>query len=336
MIDEHGLSVLPITSLGLDYAVGKERISSGIPRLDTMLGGEGYYRGSSILVSGSAGTGKTSLAATFADAACRRGERCLYVAYEESPRQIVRNMASMGLDLGRWERKGLLAFRAARSTLYGLEQHLVTIHKFVEEFRPAVVVVDPITTMRSIGDEGEIQIMLTRVVDLLKRKGITGLFTSLSDTDLKEHGGAGISSLMDTWIVMRNVESGNERNRLLSILKSRGMAHSNQMREFVLTDRGIQLTDVYAGQGVVLTGSARMIQEAKDRAQEIVERDEAALRRRELEQAQRRLQAQVSDLMAQSELLEEERDILKEREKARADTNATDRERIARVRGADE
>jgi circadian clock protein KaiC len=335
IIDKHGLKVLPVTSLGLDYAVGKERISSGIPRLDTMLGGEGYYRGSSILVSGSAGTGKTSLAAVFADAACRRGERCLYVAYEESPRQIVRNMASVGLDLGRWERKGLLAFRAARPTLYGLEQHLVSIYKHVEEFQPAVVAVDPITTMRSIGDEGEIHTMLTRVVDLLKRKGITGLFTSLSETGWNEHGGAGISSLMDTWILVRNVESGRERNRLLSILKSRGMAHSNQMREFVLTDRGIQLIDVYAGQGEVLTGSARIIQEARDSAHEVVERDKAAQRRRELEQAQRRLQAQVSDLMAQSELLEEERDRLKQREKARADVDATDRERIGRVRGAD-
>jgi circadian clock protein KaiC len=335
MIDQHGLSVLPITSLGLDYAVEKERISSGIPRLDTMLGGEGYYRGSSILVSGSAGTGKTSLAATFADAACRRGERCLFVAYEESPRQIVRNMASIGLNLGRWERKGLLAFRAARSTLYGLEQHLVSIHKAVEEFNPAVAVIDPITTMRSVGNEGEIQIMLTRVVDLLKRKGITGLFTSLSETGWSEHSDAGISSLMDTWILLRNVESGSERNRLLFILKSRGMSHSNQVREFVLTERGIQLTDLYTGQGKVLTGSARMIQEAQDKAQEIVERDKTAQRRRELEQAQRRLQAQVNDLMAQLELLEEERERLKQREKARADADATDRECIARVRGAD-
>jgi circadian clock protein KaiC len=300
-----------------------------------MLGGEGYYRGSSILVSGSAGTGKTSLAATFADAACRRGERCLFVAYEESPRQIVRNMASIGLNLGRWERKGLLAFRAARSTLYGLEQHLVSIHKAVEEFNPAVAVIDPITTLRSVGNEGEIQIMLTRVVDLLKRKGITGLFTSLSETGWSEHSDAGISSLMDTWILLRNVESGSERNRLLFILKSRGMSHSNQVREFVLTERGIQLTDLYTGQGKVLTGSARMIQEAQDKAQEIVERDKTAQRRRELEQAQRRLQAQVNDLMAQLELLEEERERLKQREKARADADATDRECIARVRGAD-
>jgi len=330
MIDEHGLSVLPISALGLDYAISDARISSGIPRLDAMLGGDGYFRGSSILVSGAAGTGKTSLAAAFADSACRRGERCLYLAYEESPRQIVRNMASVGYDLGRWERKGFLRFRAVRSTLYGLEQHLVSIHKQVEDFKPTIAVMDPITTMTAIGDDTEIQGMLTRVVDMLKSKGITGLFTSLTHEGTKEASDAGISSLMDTWLLLRNIETGSERNRLLFILKSRGMAHSNQVREFMLTRNGIKLTDVYVGQGkVLLTGSARMMQEARDQADERIDRDRTAQRRREIEQAQRRLQAQMNDLMSQSSALDEERERLKEAERKRAEMSATDQGRLS-------
>lgn len=336
MIDEQGLSVLPISSLGLDYPVNGTRISSGVPRLDTMLGGRGYFLGSSILVSGTAGTGKTSLAAAFADSTCRRGKRCLFLAYEESPKQIMRNMATVGYDLTRWERKGLLRFRAVRSTLYGLEQHLASIHKHVQDFKPATTIVDPITTLTTIGDEAEIQAMLTRVVDMLKSKNVTGLFTSLTHDDAEEHSDAGVSSLMDTWILLRNIEMGSERNRLLCILKSRGMAHSNQVREFVLTNNGIQLTDVYVGQGQVLTGSARMIQEARDQADKNINREQATQRRREIEQAQSRLQAQMNELMAQSSLLEEERERLKEIERRRADISMTESGRIARFRGADQ
>jgi circadian clock protein KaiC len=334
MIDEHGLSVLPISSMGLDYAVSEARMSSGIPRLDAMLGGEGYYRGSSILVSGTAGTGKTSLAAAFVDSACRRGERCLYLAYEESPRQIMRNMASVGYSLGRWDRKGLLRFHAVRSTLYGLEQHLVTIHKQVEEFKPTVVVVDPITTMRSIGDQTEIQAMLTRVVDMLKGRGITALFNSLTeDRRLNGQSDAAISSLMDTWLLLQNLESGGERNRLLFILKSRGMAHSNQIREFILTNKGIVLKDVYTGQGEVLTGSARLVQESRDNAKAVLSRDETARRRRELTHAQRRIQAQVDDLKAQSALLEEELTRTTRAEQTRTDISMAEQAKLAQSRG---
>ena len=335
MIDEHGLQILPVTSLRLDYPVTKTRVSTGIPRLDSMLGGEGYYRGSSILVSGSAGTGKTSLAAAFIDGACRRGERCLYFAYEESPKQIIRNMAAIGYELSRWETKGLLQFQAVRSTLYGLEQHLVSFYKYIEQFNPAIVVIDPITTMRAIGDPMEIQAMLTRVVDILKTKGITALFTSLIETSVHEQGDVGISSLMDTWLLLRNIETGGERNRLLFILKSRGTAHSNQVREFILTSKGIQLTDVYIGEGEVLSGSARMVREAKDRAEQLAGRDKSAQRRREIEQAQRRLQGRLNDLMAQSTVLEEELKRLKQAEQQVAVTNATDRARMADWRRAD-
>ena len=334
MIDEHGFNVLPISSLGLNYAVSEARISSGIQRLDAMLGGLGYYRGSSILVTGAAGTGKTSMASAFVDSACRRGERCLYFAYEESPDQIMRNMASVGYNLARWERKGLLRFRASRSTLYGLEQHLVSIYREVNEVHPTVAVFDPITTMRPIGDEMAIQAMLTRVVNTLKTKGVSALFTSLTHEGIDGQSEAGISSLMDSWILLRNVESGGERNRLLFILKSRGTAHSNQVREFVLTNRGIRLMDVYVGQGEVLAGSARMVQEAKDRAREVLDRDKVAQRYREIEHAQRRLEAQRNDLMIQSSRLDEERERLKNVERKRAEMSATDRVHVGRLRGA--
>jgi circadian clock protein KaiC len=337
MIDEHGLSVLPISSLGMDYAALEGRISSGIPRLDTMLGGQGYHRGSSILVSGTAGSGKTSVAAAFVDAACRRGERCFYLALEESPMQIMRNMDSIGYDLALWERKGLLQFHAVRSTLYGLEQHLVTIHKHIEEFKPAVMVFDPVTTMKTIGEEAEIQAMLSRVVDLLKSRGITALFTSLTSghTSHLEQTDTAISSLMDAWLLLRNVESGSERNRLLFILKCRGTAHSNQVREFVLTNKGILLTDVYAGQGTVLTGSARLLQDSQDKTKAALAREETARRRRELKQAQGRIQAQVDDLLSQSALLEEEFKISLRSEQTRAAISITDTAKIAHSRGAD-
>ena len=242
MIDERGLSVLPISSLGLDYGVTKKRVPTGVPQLDAMLDGNGYFKGSSVLVSGTAGTGKSSLAASFVDAACRRGERCLYLAFEESPAQIVRNMASIGFDLDPWVSKGLLRFHAVRSTLYGLEQHLVALHKLVEKFRPAVVVMDPVTNLITIGDTPEVMAMLTRVIDYLKMKGVTALFTSLTGGGAcDERTDVGISSLMDTWLLLRNVEEGGDRKRLLHILKSRGMAHSSQVRHFLLTDSGIQV-----------------------------------------------------------------------------------------------
>ena len=242
MIDAGGLSVLPISSLKLDYAVTRRRISSGVAALDAMLGGQGYFRGSSVLVSGTAGTGKSSLAAAFADAACRRGERCLYLAFEESPSQIVRNMSSIGFDLAAWTRNGRLLFHAVRSTLCGLEQHLVTIHKLVEEFRPSAVIIDPVTNLTNIGGGLEIASMLTRVIDFLKEQGITALFTSLTEGGTAEgHTDVDISSLMDTWLLLRDFESNGERRRLMYISKSRGMAHSRQLREMVLSERGVTL-----------------------------------------------------------------------------------------------
>ena len=239
LIDERGISILPITSLGLDYPVSTERISTGVPKLDAMLGGKGFYRGSTILVSGTAGTGKTSLSATFADAACRRGERCLYFAFEESPRQIIRNMGSIGMDLDRWVKKGLLRFHSARPSLYGLEMHLVTFHKVIEEFKPQVFIVDPISNLINAGTASEVKSILTRLIDYLKMHKISTFLTDLTHYgNSLERTSEEISSLIDTWLLLRDIELKGERNRGLYILKSRGMAHSNQIQEFLLTDRG--------------------------------------------------------------------------------------------------
>jgi circadian clock protein KaiC len=258
-IDASGVSVLPITSLGLQHRVSAGRLSTGVKDLDEMLGDKGYFRGSSILVSGGAGTGKTSLAAYFANAACRRGESSLYFAFEESAAQIVRNLRSIGLDLERWRHQGLLQVHAARPTTSGLEGHLSAMHRLIEETKPRVVVVDPISNLISVGTSVEVKAMLARLIDFIKVKQVTALFTSLTvDEDHPEGTDVGISSFMDTWLVLRNIEANGERIRRLNVLKSRGMPHSNQVREFVLTSRGLSLVDVVRHEGRVLVGSDRV------------------------------------------------------------------------------
>ena len=260
-IDETGISVLPIASLGLQHRVPPGRVSTGVPDLDGMLGGKGYHRGSSILVSGSAGTGKTSLAGYFADAACRRGESALYFAFEESAAQIVRNLRSIGLDLEPSLRKRQLQVHAARPTTSGLEGHLSAMHRLIEEQRPRVVIVDPISNLISVGTSVEVRAMLARLIDFMKVRQMTALFTSLTiDEGHPEGTDVGISSFMDTWLVLRNIEMNGERTRTLSVLKSRGMPHSNQVREFVLTSRGLKLLEVVRHQGRVLVGSEREAQ----------------------------------------------------------------------------
>ena len=267
LIDEDGFSVLPVTSLGLQHQAREERISSGIPRLDTMLGGKGFYRGTTILVSGTAGTGKTSLAASFVDAACRRGERCLYFSFEESPGQLIRNMRSIGLNLEQWSKKKLLQFHSSRATFYGLEMHLAIIHKIVREFQPKVVVLDPVGSLIDAGNKRDAHIMMIRLIDFLKQKQATAFLTSLtSGGEALERTDVEISSIVDSWLFMRDIEVNGERNRALYVLKSRGMAHSNQLREFLLTPKGIDLLDVYVGRDGVLTGSSRLSQEAREKA----------------------------------------------------------------------
>jgi circadian clock protein KaiC len=288
LIDEDGISVLPVTSLGLAHRASAARISSGIPRLDEMLAGKGYFKGSTVLVSGTAGTGKTSLAALLARSACERGERVLYVAFEESTAQLLRNMRSIGVDLLRHVDSGLLRILASRPSVYGLEMHLAAMHRAVERVRPQLVIADPITNLVSVGTTAETQAMITRLIDFLKARGTTTFLTSLTAGGREtEQTDVGISSLVDTWIVLELVRSGGERNRTLSIVKSRGMAHSNQTTEYRFTRAGLELADTYLGQAGVVTGSARLAREVEDAASAIAADGEVARRRAERDRLRR-------------------------------------------------
>jgi circadian clock protein KaiC len=333
LIDESGLSILPITSLGLDYPVSTERISTGVPKLDAMFEGKGYYRGSTILVSGTAGTGKTSLSATFAAAACQRGERCLYFAFEESPSQIIRNMSSIGMDLSLWVKKGLLRFHAARPSLYGLEMHLLTFHKVIEEFKPQVFIVDPISNLSAAGTSAEVKSILTRLIDYLKMKNITTFLTDLTHfIGSLEHTSEEISSLIDTWLLLRDIELNGERNRGLYILKSRGMPHSNQIQEFLLTNQGIGLIDIYTGSGEVLTGSARATQEAGEKASDLARWREADRRLREQERKKNALEAKIVALRAEFDVETQEVHLMAEEEQKRQAVQVEDRLDLAYLR----
>jgi circadian clock protein KaiC len=336
LIDETGFSVLPLTSAGLNHAVSDERISSGIPRLDAMLGGKGYFRGSSILVSGTAGTGKSSLSAHFAAETCRRGERCLYLAFEESPTQIMRNMRSIGIDLEPFIKKGLLKIHASRPTFQGLEMHLVQMHKMVAEFEPAAVIVDPISNFTASGASADAESMLLRLVDFLKARQITAFMTNLTaGGNAWERTDVGISSIIDTWLLLRDIELGGERNRGLYVLKSRGMKHSNQIREFLLTSEGVQLEDVYVGPEGVLTGSMRAAQEARERAEHLIRSQEVEHRQRELERRRTALEAQIASLRAEFEATETEAAQISAQDQAGEAMLRQDREAAGLRRGAD-
>ncbi len=334
LIDENGISVLPLTSLGLTHAASKEHVSSGVPALDEMLGGGGYYRGSSILISGTAGTGKTSLAAHFADATCRRGERCLYLAFEESPQQLMRNMRSIGIDLEPWVRKGLLRIEASRPGLHGLEMHLVRVHKLVGQFKPAVVIMDPISNLVTAGTQVDTEAMLVRLIDYLKTSGATALLINLTTGGKAwERTDVGVSSLIDTWILLRDIELGGERNRGLYVLKSRGMKHSNQIREFLITPRGVELQPVYVGPEGVLTGSMRAAQEAREKAADLEREQQVERRQRELAARRAVLEAQIKALQAEFATVDEEAGISAKQEAARERTLEDERAQAAVRRG---
>jgi circadian clock protein KaiC len=336
LIDENGIHVLPLTSLQLNHDASSERISSGIPRLDNMLGGEGYYRGSSVLVSGTAGTGKTSLSAHFAHATCARGERCLYLAFEESPQQLVRNMKSIGLDLGPWIKKGLLRLEASRPTLLGIEAHLAVIHKMVNEFQPQVVILDPISNFATAGTENDAQAMLLRLIDLLKSRQITAMFVHLTGGGSSwEKTDVGVSSLIDTWILLRDIELAGERNRGIYVLKSRGMKHSNQIREFLITPEGIRLEEVYVGPEGVLTGSMRAAQEDREKAAAQARGQEIERKQRELARKRAALEAQIAALRTEFEAVEDESKVVAEQDRAREQQLSENRSAAAIRRGAD-
>jgi circadian clock protein KaiC len=320
LIDEDGFSVLPVTSLGLNYSSSHGRISTGIPRLDTMLSGKGYFRSSTVLVSGTAGTGKTSIAAKFVETACKNNERVLFFTFEESPSQLVRNMRSIGIQLENPVNKGLLMFHATRPTLYGLETHLATSIKLINQYNPSIVVFDPINAFMTRDNQTEVKSMLLRLVDFLKMKKITAFFTSLSNAgENMETTDTYISSLIDTWLLLRDIEIGGERNRGLYVLKSRGMSHSNQIREFKLTNHGIELLDVYVGADGVLTGSARISQEAKDAEEQLLLRQEIGRKQFRLERKRKAIDAQIDILRSEfdAEKSEMEKMIGMERERDR-------------------
>ncbi len=308
LISEAGISVLPVTSLRLEHTVSDEILSSGVPSLDEMFARQGWYRGSSVLLMGTAGTAKTTLAASFAAETCRRGERCLYFAFEESPAQLIRNMRAVGIDLQPFIDQGLLHLEASRPTLNGLERHLVTLHQLVRDYQPRAVIIDPISNLVSVGSLSEVRSMLTRMIDFLKISNITALFTALisgrhGQLELTEEG---VSSLVDTWISVRDLEGIGERNRGLSILKARGMAHSNQVREFLITDHGVRLLDVVIGPTGIITGAARLTQQIQEEAQRVVRQHETDRRDRELERRRRMLEATIANLRTEFESVEEE------------------------------
>jgi circadian clock protein KaiC len=336
LIGDDGLSVLPITSLGLNHRVSNERISTGIPRLDAMLSGKGFFRGSSILLTGTPGTGKTITASCFAQAAARRGERVLFFSFEESPNQILRNMHSIGLRLEPMVKKGLLRFHAARPTLYGLEMHLATMFKEIAAYRPHLVIMDPITSLMVAGTDYETKGMVTRLIDYLKGGQVTSLFTSLT------HGGHALqqseiamSSLMDSWLLLQDFEGNGERNRVLYVIKARGMAHSNQVREFLISNKGIDLVDAYIGPSGVLTGSARAAQSAREKAEALAGHQEAGRRKRELESKRTALDRQIGGLRSEYEASADELRQIDKQVGTQTRMLTTERSELGRLRHAD-
>jgi len=333
LIDKKGFSVLPLSSIRLDHKVSKDRISSGIKDLDAMLEGRGFFKGSSILVSGTSGSGKSTLAAHFANETCRRSKRALYIAFEESSAQVTRNMRSVGINLGQYIQKGLLQFHAWRPTQHGLEMHLLRIHDLVDDFNPQVVIVDPITNLIS-ANINEVHAMLMRLLDFLKDRQITAMFTTLTaNRGVEEQTEVGISSLTDTWILVRDLELNGERNRCLYVLKSRGMAHSNQIREFVLSRTGVRLLPAYVGSGAVYTGSARLAQEAREKAESLREQQQLEEKRKEFTVRRNVLESQIAALRSELSSGEAEFTRLTRQRNERQQRVALDREEMGKIRG---
>lgn len=323
LIDEDGITVLPITSLNLEHEVSNATISTGIPGMDEMLGGKGFYKGSSILITGTAGTAKTTYLSSFANERCKNKERVLYFAFEESEKQLLRNMKQIGIDLDQHVKKGLLKIHASRPTLHGLEMHLVTIHKLIKEFKPDAVVIDPVSNLISVGGLYEVRGMLTRLIDYLKINQITALFSALTipsgnNLELTEEG---ISSIMDTWIMVRDVEGIGERNRGVFVIKARGMQHSNQVREFIITSEGIKLLDVNIGPTGILTGSARLAYQMEQKNKALKKQSELDKKDRELERKRKILEATISNLYTEFESIEEELKQINREEKKDRNTN---------------
>ncbi|OYQ65006.1 KaiC 1 [Pseudanabaena sp. SR411] len=337
LIEENGISVIPITSVGLDYEISTERVSTGVPRLDGMLDDHGYYRGSSILVTGMAGTGKTTLAGFFASATCDRGERCLYIAMEEAPQQILRNQRSVGLNMTHHVESGLLRFESVRPTAYGLEMRLLTIQSWIKEFQPRSIVIDPMSNLATSGTVNQTKNFLMRLIDILKSQQITVFFTNLLQGGSPfEHTELGTSSLMDTWLELRTTETNGERNRTLYILKSRGMHHSNQVREFILTSDGIELVDVYLGQNNFLTGTARVAQQSQEKLTQLNRKQEFDRKKLRLEQQQSLVQAQIKALEIQLAIEQAELEMFSQQEETAQQVLTDSKVKMSVLRKADQ
>jgi circadian clock protein KaiC len=333
LIDENGISILPITSSDLEHEVSSERVPTGVPGLDEMLGGLGYYRGSTVLLSGTAGTGKTSVAAHLAQATCARGERCLFFSFEESASQILRNMRTVGVDLQPFVRQEVLLIHSARPTVYGLEMHLVQIHKTIAQFQPSVVIVDPVSNLQTAGTTEESSALFIRLIDFLRKNGILGFLVSLTNgANALEAIDEGISSMVDTWLLLRDLESNGERNKVLYVLKSRGMNHSNQVREFHITSKGVKLVDAYLGPAGVLTGSARLAQEAHEAAEAETSKQETERREMALTHRRNAMEAQIKALRVAFDAEAEEFRRTSDYERIRLSQIDLDREAMARSR----
>jgi circadian clock protein KaiC len=335
LIDEDGISVLPVTSLTLNTEVSTETVSSGIPNLDVMLDGRGFYKGSSVLISGTAGTGKTSVAATFAHSNCLEKRKVIYFAFEESPSQIQRNMRGIGINLGAHVESGLLQFHSSRPTLFGLEMHLVSIHKKILKFKPDVVILDPITNLITVGTVSEVKGMLIRLIDFIQNEKITVMFTALAlNNTLNEQTDEGISSLVDTWLLIRDIESNGERNRGLYVMKSRGIGHSNQVREFIITDNGLDLVDVYLSAEGVLTGSAREAHKLRQQSGVRIQDHVISHKDREILRRRRMLESKIARLQSEFESVEEELNKVHLEDELRREIENNDREQMREKRAA--
>ena len=337
LIDRNGISVLPVTSLTLEHEVSTERVSSGIPALDKMLGGQGFYKGSSILVSGTAGTGKTSIAGYFANETCSRGERCIYFAFEESPKQIIRNMKSIGIQLQNHVDEGLLKFHASRPTLNGLEMHLVSIHQMVEDFKPQTVILDPITNLITVGSVSEVKTMLIRLIDFLQAEQITVMFTALTLNNIvNEQTDEGVSSLVDAWLLVRDIEFNGERNRGMYVMKSRGMKHSNQVREFVISDEGLNLVDVYLGPEGVLTGSAREAQRLQEVTGDVLRKHALTMKDMEIDRKRKVLESKIASLKEEFDSVQDQLNKSYIEEELKKEVIEKNRDQLIRNRHNDE
>jgi circadian clock protein KaiC len=335
LIDEEGISVLPVTSLQLDKPVSSETIATGIPALNDMFSGKGFYKGSSILVSGTAGTGKTSISASFVNQACLDGHKSLFFAFEESPQQIIRNMRSIGMDLQSHVDAGMLKFYASRPTLYGLEMHLVAIHKAIKKFKPQVVVLDPITNLITIGSVSEVKAMLVRLIDFLQEEQITVMFTALTLNNIvNEQTDEGVSSLVDAWLLIKDIEMNGERNKGLYVMKSRGMRHSNQVREFVIGEDGLNLLDVYLGPDGILTGSAREAHRLEEETGQVIYSSAISRKDRELERKRKVLESKIDGLRAEFESIEEELNKVYLEEEIKRDISNQTRQKMTSMRSS--